>query len=106
MSDTAEKRHLATAQANRFKMIQELAKELNDTQTKISKKGRTKLRKQPVKTIFRAAVTTYATEDHEYAAVGKFVQGMFRHVSSDKIFDKAEQGILTNIARVFGELDY
>ena len=101
-----EQRHLATAQAKRFKITQEFTKELNDIQTKSSLKGKTKLRKQLVKTIFRVAMTIYTTEDDEYAAIGKFYRGMFRHVCNDKIFDKTEKELLTNIARVFGAFDY
>jgi len=106
-----EQKHLATAQANRFEITQQFTKELNDIQTKCVQefprfKGKNKLRKQLVKTIFRVAMTTYATEDDEYAAIGKFLRGIFRHASSDKIFDKTEQEILTNIARVYGAFDY
>jgi len=101
-----EQKNLATAQANRFKITQEFTKELNNIQTKRSLKGKTKLRKQLIKTIFRVAMTIYATEDDEYAAIGKFYRGMFRHVCNEKLFDKAENELLTNIARVFGAFDY
>ena len=101
-----EQKNLATAQANRFKITQEFTKELNNIQTKRSLKGKTKLRKQLIKTIFRVAMTIYATEDDEYAAIGKFYRGMFRHVCNEKVFDKAENELLTNIARVFGAFDY
>ena len=102
----SEQKNLATAQANRLKITQEFTKELNDIQTKSSLKGKTKLRKKLVKTIFRVAMTIYTTEDDEYAAIGKFYRGMFRHVCNEKLFDKAEKELLTNIARVFGAFDY
>ena len=61
-----KQKHLATAQANRFKITQEFTKKLNDIQTKSAQefpslKGKIKLRKQLVKTIFRVVMKTYAT---------------------------------------------
>ena len=62
-----------------------------------------KIRKQLVLTIFRSARTKYATEEHEYKAIGKFYRGMFRKVAyndhrprKDRLFDDTEQEILVN----------
>ena len=72
-----------------------------------------RIRKQLVLKILRSSRMKYATEEHEYKAIGKFYRGMFRRVAfnnfrpiKDRLFDDTEHAILIEIARAYGAFGY
>ena len=72
-----------------------------------------RIRKQLVLKILRSSRMKYATEEHEYKAIGKFYRGMFRRVGyndhrprKDRLFDDTEQAILIEIAKAYGAFGY
>jgi hypothetical protein len=76
-------------------------------------KRKRKIRKKLVLTILRCSRMKYASEEHEYKAIGKFYRGMFRKVAYNdhrprkhRLFDDAEQAILVEIAKAYGAFGY
>jgi len=116
-----EQRALIVSRDERLSITIKFKKELNDIKNKRKDlasgvdvcKRMHNIRKRIVSTILASAKTTYATEEHEYQAIGKFYRGMFRKVAyndsrprKDRLFDDTEQAILIEIARAYGAFGY
>jgi len=119
--ENREQRALIVSRDERLSITIKFKKELNKIKNKrkdpasgvdVCKRIQT-IRKQIVSTILASAKTTYATEEDEYQAIGKFYRGMFRKVAyndsrprKDRLFDDTEQAILIEIARAYGAFGY
>jgi len=94
--------------------LKQIVNKRKDAQSGVALSKRVQMiRKRVVLTILSSAQQLYATEDDEYAAIGKFYRGMFCKVAyndsrprKDRLFDDAEQEILIEIARAYGAFGY
>jgi len=94
--------------------LRQIANKRKDAKSGVALSKRVQvIRKRVVSKIIASAQQIYATEDDEYAAIGKFYRGMFRKVAyndcrprKDRLFDDGEKEILEEIARAYGAFGY
>jgi len=119
-ADKFEQAGLIERRDERCSTVKKFKQELTDIQNKSKDpKGKDmsqriqKSRKQLVLNIIRSSTIKYASQEHEYKAIGKFYRGMFRKVAyndsgvrKDRLFDETEHATLMEIARAYGAFDY